>query len=678
MKRRGFLGGVAAWPLAWAAPVWDQACSASLDGAWQFRLDAAGEWKQVRVPHTWQVAGESAGYRGVAWYRRDFELPASWRGRTVRVEFEAVYHSARVSVNGEAVGEHLGRGYTAFQFDLTRAARFGEVNTIEVRVDNAFSDRILPRGDSFDWAMDGGITRPVRLLATPPVFLEAVDVDAAPQLSTGQATLRVRIHARNSSSRAVEAAVGYDVIDETTGRVVLSAPRAARAALAPGAAAEIALPESFLANPRLWHFDRPHLYRLVATLEDHSLATIFGIRKFEVKDGGFHLNGERVRLMGVERMAGSHPDYGMAEPAAWIEHDHRDLKELNCVFTRVHWPQDRRVLDFCDRHGILIQLEPPAWGPKTFRGAQDTPPADILRNGLDQLREMIGRDRNHPSVVAWGLCNEVNGQNPPAQAFVRRMAEEARRLDPSRPLTYASHSLRQNIERDVAGELDFISWNQYYGSWQKGGVEDVRANLAAIERAFPGKPIVVSEYGYCECAPDRTGGDRRRIEILRDHSRVLRESPRVAGLIFFCYNDYRTHIGDQGQGALQQRVHGVVDLYGERKPSFEALRQESSPVEELRLTPRTGGLTAVVRTRKSVPAYTLEGYRLRWIVCGFGDLPMERHETPLPRLEAGAEVTLPLTFKEVSPARVRVDVVRPTGFSARTEVWRPAVRSSSM
>ncbi len=145
--------------------------------------------------------------------------------------------------------------------------------------------------------------------------------------------------------------------------------------------------------------------------------------------------------MGVKRMAGSNPELGMAEPADWIAHDHADMKHLNCVFTRVHWPQDKRVLDYCDRHGILMQTEVPAWGPDTFAGMTAQPDADIMENALEQLREMIARDFNHPSVVAWGLCNEIDGQNPPAYQFAKRLLEGAKRLDPGRLCSYASNSL---------------------------------------------------------------------------------------------------------------------------------------------------------------------------------------------------------------------------------------------
>lgn len=662
----------------------------SLNGTWRFRLDpgkggesagwhlptAGGEgWSEVTVPHTWQVAQESHAHLGVAWYRREFDVPAQWAGSHVRVEFEAVYHSASVWLNGKPVGSHLRKGYTAFELDLTAGLKYGERNVLAVRADNSFDPAMLPRVDSYDWTPDGGITRPVNLLVTSPVFLQRIEVDAMPEPGEASAWIRVRAVIRNAGGLPAGVSIGWEAAEEASGRVVLRQPNAASVAVRPGATETISLPEAVLAEPRLWHFDQPNLYRLSARIEAagkpvHELSDTFGIRRIEVKEGGLFLNGERVRLMGVERMAGSQPQFGMAEPAWWIEHDHNDMKELNCVFTRVHWQQDRRVLDYCDRHGILIQTEVPSWGTKTFEGMGDTPSHEILENGLEQLREMIGRDRNHPSIFAWGLCNEVNGQNPPAQKFIRAMAAEARKLDPQRLLTYASNSLQSNIGRDVAGELDLISWNEYYESWMQGDVPAMRRNLEEIHRVFPGKMVVISEYGLCECRPEHTGGDEKRIWVMREHTNVVRDYDWVGGAIFFCYNDYRTHIGDKGEGPLKQRVHGVVDLYGERKPSFEALRSESSPVAALTLSGTASSMTAVVTARGTLPAYTLRGYRLRWIVYGFGDLPMEQGEAPLPELAPGKSATLHFSAQEKAPRRIRVDVLRPTGFSALTAWWK--------
>jgi len=658
-SRRAFLNRLAlaapAVGLSQAAPVASPGCAlnerVSLDGLWDFRLDHEPKSTRVTVPHTWQTAAENAAFYGVGWYERVFDVPKEWSGSVVRLEFEAVFHSATVWVNGQLVGDHLRKGYTAFALDVTPHLKWGEPNTVRVRADNSFDEHMLPRGHSSDWAHDGGIYRPVSLLVTPTAYIERVDVDATPDLKANTATLRVVpfVHGQGQ--------VHVTVIEEDSSRIVFDGEAPVTATLA---------------SPRLWHFDHPHLYRLIARLSSgHTFETTFGIRSIEAREAGFYLNGERVRLTGVERMAGSNPEYGMAEPDPWIAHDHDDMTELNCVYTRVHWQQDRRVLDYCDRHGILIQTEVPTWGGDTFRGMGAEPDADVMQNGLEQLREMIARDRNHPCIFSWGVCNEIDGQNPPAAAFARRMYAEAKALDPTRLVTYASNSLQQTPAKDVAGLMDYIMWNEYYESWYGGTPADMARNLDEIHRTFPDKPIVISEYGYCACTVDRPEGDSKRIQVLRAHNAAFRKTDYVAGLIFFCYNDYRTHIGDKGTGVMKQRVHGVVDVYGARKPSWQALREEASPIESLDLAGKPGELSVTVRTRRAVPSYTLRGYTARAVVYGDGAIPVERVEAALPVLEPGREATVRIQYREKTPARVQVDVLRPTGFSAHTAEWRP-------
>ncbi len=661
----------------------------SLNGLWQFRLDpenvgqgkgwqnaatSSEGWSEVIVPHTWQIAQDSADYFGVAWYRRSFQVPREWDGQTIRIEFEAVFHSATVWVNGVEIGKHLRKGYTAFAFDTTSLTP-GADNLLVVMVNSNFDENMLPRGHSSDWTHDGGIYRPVSLLMTPKVYIERVDVDAVPERAAKAGDLDISIVVRNSGTRAFKGQIACQAIDESTGLVVLDEKNAGKVNIPAGKTITVALPKLRIANARLWHFDAPNLYSLSVSLfgpeSNHEFTTTFGIRRIEVKNGSFWLNGEPVRLMGVERMAGSNPYYGMAEPTAWIDHDHDDLKNLNCVFTRVHWPQDKRVLEYCDRHGILIQTEVPTWGPNTFKDMQGEPAPEIMQNGLEQLREMIARDRNHPSIISWGLCNEINGQHPPAYKFAQRMYEEAAKLDPRRLRSYASNSLQKQPGNDVSRLMDFIEWNEYYESWYGGTPDDLRRNLAEIHQAFPDKPIVISEYGYCACTPDRPEGDRRRIEVLRNHTQVCREVDYVGGLIFFCYNDYRTHIGDKGTGVMKQRIHGVVDLLGARKPSYDVLRGESSPVEALEWSGNPASFTITIRSRKSVPAYTLRGYKLSGTLYGFANIPLERRYVELPALGSGQTISVPLQFKEQGATRVEFDVMRPTGFSAFTRVWTP-------
>lgn len=663
----------------------------SLNGLWQFRLDSdnAGQtkgwhkrtqgsdgWQDVTVPHTWQIAQESAEYFGTAWYRRVLEVPRHWSDQTVRIEFEGVFHSASVWLNGSEVGKHLRKGYTAFDLGLTGFLHPGTDNLLVVMVNSDFDSHMLPRGHSSDWTHDGGIYRPVSLLITPRVYIERVDVDAFPELANGSANIDISVVIRNSTDREFKGSISVQAIEEDTGSSALQENNVTTVSIAPGARFTRSLPTLKIEKPKLWHFDAPNLYSLWVGLNGavaaHQFTTTFGIRSIEVKDGSFWLNGERVRLMGVERMAGSNPDYGMAEPVSWIDHDHDDLKNLNCVFTRVHWPQDKRVLEYCDQHGILIQTEVPTWGPDTFKDMKGEPDPDIMQNGLEQLQEMIARDRNHPSIFSWGLCNEINGQNPPAYQFAKRMYEEAKRLDPHRLRSYASNSLQHNPENDVTKLMDFVECNEYYESWSPGTPDDLRRNLEEIHRAFPDKPIVISEYGYCACTPDRPEGDSRRSQVLRDHSRVFRDTQYVGGLIFFCYNDYRTHIGDKGTGVMKQRIHGVVDLLGNRKPSYSVLRGESSPIESLHVSGNPSAFTVTLRTRNSVPAYTLNGYELRGILYGFANIPLEWCEASLPVLKPGELVTLPLQFtKREEAIRVEFDVLRPTGFSAITTEWMP-------
>jgi len=688
----GAVAGALASTRYGAAEITVRPCTAEiadLCGEWLFRIDphdlgtkqdwlganvSSQDWRRVTVPHTWQVEAPLADYRGVAWYWRSFDVPVSWQESAVRVEFEAVFHTATVWVNGQPAGEHARKGYTAFIVDITHLLHWGKTNSIAVRVDNAFNQHMVPRGRSSDWANDGGIFRPVQLLITPKAFVERVDIDAVPDLASGDAKLTITAYIRNTSAGPWSGKASFRVADEEDSLTVLTESPGKAVSVKPGAVDTLTL-QATLPKAKLWHFDHPNLYRLEFSVSDgryaHHFTTIFGVRTLEVIDGAFHLNGERVRLMGVERMAGSNPEFGMAEPTEWITHDHADMKHLNCVFTRVHWPQDKRVLDYCDRHGILMQTEVPAWGWETFANMGSQPDSDIMENGLEQLREMIARDRNHPSVVVWGLCNEIAGQNPPAYQFAKHMLEEAKRLDPGRLCSYASESLRSTPQRDVAGLMDFIETNEYYGSWAPGTAEDVARHFDEIHAAFPGKPIVVSEYGYCACTPDRPEGDKQRMEILRTHDSAIRSKDFVGGAIFFCYNDYRTHVGDHGVGPLQHRVHGVVDIYGGQKPSYELLRRESSPIESLTVQNQLNKFQVLIKVRRDLPMYTLKGYKLRGLFFGAGNIPIEQQVVGLTEAAPGSELTLELAFTQSeAPIHVQFDVLRPTSFSAFFFDWR--------
>jgi beta-galactosidase len=154
---------------------------------------------------------------------------------------------------------------------------------------------------------------------------------------------------------------------------------------------------------------------------------------------------------------------------------------------------------------------------------------------------------------------------------------------------------------------------------------------------------------------------------VNSHTEVFRKFPEVAGAIYFDYNDYRTLVGDKGEGAMRQRVHGVVDLYGRRKPSFEALRLQASPIE-IAVLRKVGEarFELELRTREQLPGYTLRGYSLRWLAYGYDDLPMDGGQTTLSALASGSSQIFEIKLSIAGIRRIVVDAVRPTGFSAIT------------
>ena len=188
--------------------------------------------------------------------------------------------------------------------------------------------------------------------------------------------------------------------------------------------------------------------------------------------------------------------------------------------------------------------------------------------------------------------------------------------------------------------------NEYYESRYRGTPEDLRRNLDEIHPDFPNKPIAISEYGYCACAPDRPEGNARRIEILRGHTRGFRGTEYIAGLISFFCSDYQTHVGDKGSGVLQQRVHGVVDLLVACKPSYAVLREQSCPIEAFDCTGSTNSVAIRVQTRESVPAYTPLSYEVRGTLYGDGNSSVEECEAVLPALKPGVSAPVSLQFRE--------------------------------
>jgi beta-glucuronidase len=688
------------WPLL-AVP----AGSLSLCGAWRFAqdLDNAGEgegwadpalddasWQLVDVPHTWNVMEHCADYQGVSWYRRRFTLPPGVRDAYVRLRFDAVCYLAHVWLDGAYLGQHEG-GYTPFEFPVSGPAIPGAQNAIAVRVDNARAADRIPALSG--WRLYGGIVRDVRLEWTSRAYIAAQRVVAVPHLAGPQeadrATISATLSVHNASSDPLEGTLLADVIDEATGQPVLGARPASPVQLLPGQQADVQLAAE-VASPQLWHFDQPHMYRWVASLRGaggqalHTAEVPFGIRSVELDEGRFCLNGEAMRLAGVTRHAES-PGYGLAETVTLMAADYDDMKRLNTVFTRpVHYPQHEFILDYCDRKGILLIPELPAWQLNTAQMADP----HVRQLARQQLREMIAASANHPCVWAWSVGNELESDTVAGRAFVRDMVAFVKSLDPTRPVGFASyHLLVGRPWADATQYADFVMMNQYFGTWH-GPKDGLSLALDTVHLAWPDKPVVISEFGFYphwekiegpaqldpaqyywvaeDVPPQSEAADAPRCRVIAEQMAVFRRKPFVAGAIFWSYQDRM----------------GVVGADRSRRGSWWALREEYAPVrvEAVSFSPATDGTqraTVDLRTRGPVaadmPAYTLRGYGLHWTVASpKGDKTFSAAELPLPTLAPATGWSCKLDWP-VPPAdyRLTLRIVRPTGFAVVERTYNP-------
>jgi len=682
-----------------------------LNGAWQFALDPEDEgenagwydvafddsdWTEVVVPHTWGTMPQYADYEGVAWYRCSFTLPAALQGAHLRLHFEAVFYLARIWLNGEYLGEHEG-GYIPFEFSVSGIAEQDAENVIAVQVDNLrATDRIpatLSASWSFDWWNYGGIVRDVYLSATSPVFIDRQRIVAEPDL-VDSATITATTTISNTSPFDQRVHLRAAIHDEGTGSPVWTSKDDAgleATVTIPAQASREVMLKTTLPSPRLWHFDHPNLYRLMTEIRDeigdplHHIEETFGIRKIEIKDARFYLNGEWVRLVGLTRHADS-PEHGLAETETIMAADYEDLKRLNMVLSRpVHYSQHEFILDCCDRNGILLIPEVPVW---QLTAAQMADP-HMLELAQQQLREMIAANFNHPSVWAWSMGNEFDSTSTAGHQYVREMIDLAKSLDPTRPVGFASNRLGRRPQDDATDLTDFVLMNQYFGTWV-GPKEGLGQALDWIHSTWPDRVVIISEYGFEphwnalwgpasdsldpsryyfipeDIPSDSEEADAQRRQVILEQMEVFRSKPFVAGAIFWTYQDYRTPSGF---------MMGVVDAERNRRGSWAVLREEYSPALFEAVThnvaefqPGQEVTTEVaIRSRGPIeaemPAYTLEGYTLHWEILE-GKLLVSGGELEIPTLQPGESWrgSLTWTVPEEQPFTLTLQIARPTGF----------------
>ncbi|AFC28929.1 beta-D-glucuronidase [Paenibacillus mucilaginosus 3016] len=572
-----------------------------LSGIWQFKADYENTGREqawyrekltdtiaMPVPASYNDITTQAALRdhiGDVWYERMFHIPVSWKDRRIVIRVGSATHHAVLWINGEEVTSHKG-GFLPFEADITDRVKIGAENRVTLAVNNILDWSCLPSGEikTFEDAPEGrypkghrvqdtffdffnyaGLHRPVKLYATPLDYIEDITVTTDVEGTMGVAAYSLQVQGQAASIRVrLMDAAGNEV------------------AAAAGADNRLTVNE-----PNLWEPGRGYLYTLEAELLDADGAVTdsyqlpVGIRTVEVKDNQFLINGKPFYFKGF----GKHED---ADIRGRGLDEALNVKDFNLMkwagansFRTSHYPYSEELLRLADREGFVVIDEVPAvgmcfWSETNTVFREDRVNADTLKHHLDTMGEMIRRDKNHPCVVMWSIANEAATNEEAAVPYFTAVAEETRRLDPTRPITIVQ-TMWPSADR-VGGLVDIICLNKYFGWYSDHG------QISVIERHMDlelqgwhekyGKPIIITEYGADTIAghhqlPAVSFSEEFQYEFLEQYHRSFDKHPFVIGEQVWAFADFATK-------------QGLTRVVGNKKGIFTRQRQPKAAAYKLR------------------------------------------------------------------------------------------------
>ena len=474
----------------------------SADAGWKFSLgDPASaqsesfndyDWKTVNVPHDWSIegvpdknlthqAGEGYYAEGIGWYRKTFTVPSAWKGKRVNLEFDGISMNATIYLNGEKIGFHP-NAYSSFHFDVTSHIKVGSRNVLAARVDNSLQPNSR-------WYSGSGIYRHVRFVLTDPVHVAPWGVFiTTPEISTLAASAVIKTSVQNYSSLADSVSLTTQLFDPAGKKLSeVSSPVQVDAGQSSESVQDIKI-----TTPEMWSPATPQLYRVVTQLKRKGkvvdqVENSFGVRSLSWSvDRGFLLNGTSIKFAG----GSVHSDNGLLGAEAFDRAEIRKVELLkaagfNAVRTAHNTPSPA-FLDACDRLGLLVLDEAfDAW--KQHKVKYDY--AQYFDEWWNQdLDAMVKRDRNHPSVIMWGIGNEIpDAFTAEGAPIATKLAAHVRSLDSSRPLIEAFPGATYTPVVDaVFAQVDIGGYNYNIVQNQAADHERVPGRIMMTTESLPG------------------------------------------------------------------------------------------------------------------------------------------------------------------------------------------------
>jgi beta-glucuronidase len=505
----------------------------------------------IKVPGDWNTQiSQLFNYEGVLWYQRDFEAQSKPGTRTF-LHIGAANYRSHIWVNQKRVCDHEG-GFTPFDCEVTSVLHPGS-NFVVIAVDaTRLIDGIPSVG--YDWFNYGGLTRDVSLVTVPAAFIDDYDVHLAhrAKFEAGNTELTGYVH-------VLDAPAGTSVtieIPEADAKAVAKTDTNGNAAFSVKAA-----------KLTFWSPETPKLYQVILASGEDKLSDDIGFRDIRVDGTRILLNGKAVFLQGVNVHAEAPIRGGRVNTDQDVATLFSYLKDLHANFARLaHYPHDERMERAADRDGIMIWSEIPNWQHISF----DKP--EVYVKDVAMLREMIRRDRNKASVILWSVSNETSN-NPARTKFLADLANEARKLDPTRLITSAVLGPKPNGNERVVNDplcdaLDVIGQNEYIG-WYELTPEEADK----IQWIFPQKPVLISEFGAeakfgNHGAVNQRWTEEQQVEVFKHQLVMFNKIPQLRGVIPWVLMDFRSN--SRNIPKLQDGFNrkGLVSETGNKKQSF--------------------------------------------------------------------------------------------------------------